>query len=114
MKFQQLKKRVIKIGVIIIIVVFVFNTGFYAFLKSSKFDNVIYNYIQKNKNISDALGNINSINYRYFGMKKFSWTGRRTTIVFDILVNASNCICIMKVVVEKRNNSWIISNIEKK
>ncbi len=116
MKFKQLKKKVIKIGVIIVLGVFVFNTGFYALLKSSNFNEIIFTYIQKNKNknFSDTLGNIHSINYRYFGMKKYSWTGRRTTITFDIKVNTSNSICIMKVVLEKHNNTWIVSNIEKK
>ena len=112
MKFQQLKRRVIKIGVIIVIGVFVFNTGFYVLLKSSNFNEIILTYMQKNKNISDTLGNIHSINYRYFGMKKYSWTGRRTAITFDIKVNSSNSICIMKVALEKRDNTWIVTNIE--
>jgi len=112
MKFKQLKKKVIKIGVIIVIGVFVFNTGFYVLLKSSNFNEIIFRYMQKNKNFSDTLGNIHSINYRYFGMKKYSWTGKRTAITFDIKVNSSSSICIMKVALEKRNNTWMVTNIE--
>ncbi len=114
MKFKQLKKKLIKIGVIIVIGVFVFNTGFYVLLKSSNFNEIIFRHMQKNKNFSETLGNIHSINYRYFGMKKYSWTGRRTAITFDIKVNFSNSICVMKVALEKHNNTWIVTDIVRK
>ena len=112
-KFQKIKKRVIKIAVLILIVVFVSNTAFFVLLKSSNFNNIIYTYIQDNKATNDILDDIKSINYIYFGLKNYSWTGRRTTITFDIKVNTSNSICTMKVVMEKRNNTWMVLNIEK-
>ncbi len=112
MQFQNMKKKLLKVIIIIITIVFVFNTAFYVFLKYSGFQNIIYAHIQNNENIMDTIGDISSIDYRYFGMKKFSWTGRRTTVIFDSVINASNCRCIMKVTLEKRHNNWIVLKLE--
>ncbi|HDL02116.1 MAG TPA: hypothetical protein ENH23_07775 [candidate division Zixibacteria bacterium] len=112
MQFQNTKKKLLKAIIIIITIVFIFNTGFYIFLKHSGFQNIIYKHIQNNENIRDAIGDISSIDYRYFGMKKFLWTGRRTIVVFDISVNSSYCICTMKTTMEKSNSDWTILKLE--
>ncbi len=108
--------KILRFIVIILIIVFVFNTGFYALLKSSSFISIIDSYIQENNKIDNFLGDIQSIKYRYIGMKYFSWTDGCTRVAFDVVVNARNCKCIMNVVVEKRkniDNTWSVSSIDK-
>ncbi len=98
------------------ITVLVYNTGFYALLRSSKFISIVDSYIQENDNIGNFLGDIHSINYKYLGKKSISWTDGCTRVAFDVVVNATNCKCFLKVVVEKRkniDNTWSVSSIDK-
>lgn len=107
-------RKVILTFVLIVSIVAIVNTVFYFWLKSSHVIEIAEKMIRNDPQLIKDIGEVQSVSPLFLSSKKFSWTGRRSKIQFDVLVDGKSRNCIIKFIMEKRDSDWSVKNSELK
>jgi hypothetical protein len=105
-------KKIILTIVVVFLIVTVVNTLLYLWLKTSSLMEIVEKDVHDDQHLMSTIGKVKSITPLFLSSKRFSWTGRRIVVRFNVFVSGTVRNCTVNFIMEKTDNVWRVKNRE--